>query len=57
MIDPKKIEEIAHILKKKPGTVKSLLSRGLSKLKQKLEVQPKLTSRIIDTQVENMKKF
>lgn len=48
--EKKKLSEIAVILGKKEGTVKSLLSRGLSKLKRELQqrqMQPNKTSSII----------
>lgn len=39
-IEHKKIEEIAHILDKKEGTVKSLISRGLLRLRTELTKKP-----------------
>ena len=39
--EEKSIKEIAQILSKKEGTVKSLISRGLDKLKESLERIPK----------------
>jgi RNA polymerase sigma factor (sigma-70 family) len=49
-IEQKKVEEIAHILGKKEGTVKSLLSRGLARLRAELAkkpLQPAKSKRII----------
>jgi RNA polymerase sigma-70 factor (ECF subfamily) len=46
----KKLSEIANILEKKEGTVKSLLSRGLGLLRQQMdqpEVQPSTGNRIV----------
>jgi RNA polymerase sigma-70 factor (ECF subfamily) len=46
----KKLSEIANILEKKEGTVKSLLSRGLRMLRQQMdqpEVQPSTGNRIV----------
>lgn len=39
-IERKKIAEIAHIMGKKEGTVKSLLSRGLARLRAQLAQKP-----------------
>lgn len=53
--DDKKISEIAEILGKKEGTVKSLLSRGHEKLRSNLDLskmQPISTSGVIATEVE-----
>lgn len=44
--EQKKISEIAEILGKKEGTIKSLLSRGIGKLKE--HMQPSSQSRIVD---------
>jgi RNA polymerase sigma-70 factor (ECF subfamily) len=51
--EKKKLREIALILHKRPGTVKSLLSRGLSKLKLELEqqaMQPNPDERIVPSE-------
>lgn len=49
-MEGKKVAEIAVILKKPEGTVKSLLSRGLTLLRDKLAVQPKHASRIVESE-------
>lgn len=49
-IEHKKISEIAHILNKKEGTVKSLLSRGLARLREAIsqqDMQPTKDKRIV----------
>jgi RNA polymerase sigma-70 factor, ECF subfamily len=52
----KKIEEIAQILGKRTGTVKSLLSRGVGLLRKNFltsdGTQPFLDTRIVDSEVE-----
>ncbi|RJR31166.1 sigma-70 family RNA polymerase sigma factor [Candidatus Parcubacteria bacterium] len=56
--EKKKINEIAQILGKREGTVKSLLSRGIDKLKVKLEktenLQPFSDSEVIKTKEEKI---
>lgn len=37
-----KIDQIAQVLNKKPGTVKSLVSRGLSKLRHQVDREPEI---------------
>ena len=44
--EDKSIKEIAVIVEKPEGTVKSLLSRGIEKLKKRVGVQPNRTPRI-----------
>jgi RNA polymerase sigma factor (sigma-70 family) len=39
-VEHKKISEIAQILDKKEGTVKSLLSRGLARLRKEMSKKP-----------------
>lgn len=51
--EQKKIHEIAAILGKREGTIKSLLSRALATLRQQIktqEAQPSPTGRIVDTE-------
>lgn len=53
--EKKKIGEIAEILGKKEGTVKSLLSRAVGQLKAKIDIsqtQPFMTSVVIESEVE-----
>ena len=45
--EKKKIKEIAEILGKKEGTVKSLLSRGLEQLRRLMEMQPSSKPNVI----------
>jgi RNA polymerase sigma-70 factor (ECF subfamily) len=54
--EEKKINEIAVIVKMKEGTVKSLISRGLARLRQELaknSMQPKNQKRIIKDESNN----
>jgi len=50
--EEKKISEIAEILGKKEGTIKSLISRGVSLLRERMnnKTQPKPSSSVIDTE-------
>jgi RNA polymerase sigma-70 factor, ECF subfamily len=49
--EDKKIREIAEILGKREGTIKSLLSRGRAKLKDEMsKTQLKDSSRVVDTE-------
>jgi RNA polymerase sigma-70 factor (ECF subfamily) len=52
-VEQKKVAEIAEILNKREGTIKSLLSRGLAKLRQTINtqiMQPISTSRIVGSE-------
>lgn len=55
-IEHKKVSEIAHIMGKKEGTVKSLLSRGLSRLRDELArkpLQPTKLKRIVKKETDD----
>lgn len=49
--EQKKIHDIAAILSKREGTIKSLLSRGLAQLRK--QMQPIAAQRIVDTEGRN----
>lgn len=55
-VEQKKISEIAKIIEKKEGTVKSLLSRGLARLRAELSkkpLQPNIQKRIVKDERNN----
>ena len=50
-VERKKVADIAHIIGRKEGTVKSLISRGVAKLRQ--EMQPNTRGRIVSSEDHN----